>query len=63
MNYEGVRYLSEQYVWEDVLTSLSKSSLVTEAYCHNLAGPNDLKLNNLYCYMTKAEKYFIKYSI
>lgn len=62
LGYRCVKYLSEQYVWEDILTSLSKGSLVTEAYCHNLAGPDDLKLNNLFCYMTQADKYYIKYS-
>lgn len=63
MGYEGVKYLSEQYVWEDILISLSKGLLVTEAYCHNLAGPDDLKLNNLLCFMNQADKYCIKYSI
>lgn len=62
LGYESVKYLSEQYVWEDILTSLTKGNLVTEAYCHNLAGPDDLKLNNLLCYMTQANKYYIKYS-
>ena len=63
MEYKSVKYLSEQYVWEDILTCLGKSALDTEAVCHNLAGPDDLKLNNLLCFMTQADRYFIKYSI
>lgn len=62
LGYVKVRYLSEQFVWEDILISHSKSSIVTEAYCHNIVSPDDLKLNNLSCYMNQADKYYIKYS-